>query len=497
VTRDVDDYTPEPLVLAPAARDGGTLPALPIGDLLLPYQSRAIRLLDTTKLLVIEKSRRIGLTWGMAAHAALTAGADEDAGGMNVWYMGTEMEMAREFVDAVAMWARAFGLAADAVGEEVVSSPVGDVQAFRVRFASGCRVTAIPSVPRALRGRQGLVIIDEAAFHKDIKETLDAAMALLIWGGKVVVISTHYGVENPFNQLIDEIKAGKREGAVVARIDFEEAMAAGLFERIMLVTKGENSPAHKVKWEAEIRSYYGAAAEQELDCIPSQNGGSLISGEMLAACEHEDAGKPELYSGGPYFMGRDVAAGRGGDMAIIWGFELVGDVLWLRDRYEANDASFREQDAAEDDLYASRRVVAERIDQTGLGEKVVEDSQGRHGATRVQGVILSGPNRLGLATCLVQRFERALIRIPPRPEIRADLRGIKRARGPAGAMRLVESGSVHPDRFWAAALACEAADTPYQALTYRPVKASNQNDGDDIRFARPDAARFRSQRGAY
>ena len=36
---------------------------LPKGKLLLPYQQQANALLNTTALLVIEKSRRIGLTW--------------------------------------------------------------------------------------------------------------------------------------------------------------------------------------------------------------------------------------------------------------------------------------------------------------------------------------------------------------------------------------------------------------------------------------------------
>ena len=33
----------------------------------------------------------------------------------------------------------------------------------------------------ALRGKQGIVIIDEAAFHKKVDEVLKSAMALLIW----------------------------------------------------------------------------------------------------------------------------------------------------------------------------------------------------------------------------------------------------------------------------------------------------------------------------
>ena len=47
---------------------------LPKGDLLLGYQQRTVdKLFAGTALLVIEKSRRIGLTWGVASFAALKA----------------------------------------------------------------------------------------------------------------------------------------------------------------------------------------------------------------------------------------------------------------------------------------------------------------------------------------------------------------------------------------------------------------------------------------
>jgi hypothetical protein len=42
-----------------------------------------------------------------------------------------------------------------------------------------------------------------------VREVIDAVNALLIWGGKIRVISRHNGVLNPFNDLINEAKAGK------------------------------------------------------------------------------------------------------------------------------------------------------------------------------------------------------------------------------------------------------------------------------------------------
>ncbi|SFJ36898.1 hypothetical protein SAMN05216258_1611, partial [Albimonas pacifica] len=80
-----------------------------VEGILLPYQARAVALLERkgTDVLVVEKSRRIGLTWGLAAYAVLRAAREKAAGGMDVMYISYSREMTREFVDACAMWARA------------------------------------------------------------------------------------------------------------------------------------------------------------------------------------------------------------------------------------------------------------------------------------------------------------------------------------------------------------------------------------------------------
>ncbi len=438
---------------------------LPEGDVLLKYQARTVdRLFAGVSLLVIEKSRRIGLTWGLSAYAVLVAAAQPSAGGMNAWYMGYDMEMAREFIDTCAMWARAFGIAAEAADEEMVD---GDVQAFRIRFASGFKVVALPSVPRALRGKQGLVIIDEAAFHKDLAEVLKAAIALLMWGGQVVVVSTHDGVANPFNLMLDDVRSGRRKGETLT-ITFDDAIQAGLYERIAMTAEIKGRKIlPKAAWIADIRDTYGEDAEEELDCIPKAGAGSWLDPAAIAACEHPDAGRPELYAGGPLYLGRDVARRR--DLPVLHGYEEVGDVLWLRDRWLERGATFQAQGFAVADIFQKRRVVRYWIDQTGMGEAIVEEEQRRYGETRVTGVLLTGPNRLDLAIALKDRFDRGLIRIPPAPDLRTDLRAIKKKGGIAGSITLVNDGDVHADEFWAAGLACAAAATPYQPYAYSAV----------------------------
>ena len=96
--------------------------------------------------------------------------------------------------------------------------PDKQIKAFRIKFACGFQIIALPSRPRSLRGMQGFVIIDEAAFHEDLKELMKAAIALLIWGGRVLVISTHNGEDNYFNQLVKEARAGNGYGYRAVRL---------------------------------------------------------------------------------------------------------------------------------------------------------------------------------------------------------------------------------------------------------------------------------------
>ena len=74
-------------------------------------------------------------------------------------------------------------------------------------------------------------MIDEAAFHDDLAGLLKAALAFTMWGGCVRVISTHNGADSAFNELVNDIRAGRRPYSL-HRITLEEAVAQGLYKKI-------------------------------------------------------------------------------------------------------------------------------------------------------------------------------------------------------------------------------------------------------------------------
>ncbi|WP_372404978.1 hypothetical protein ACDW34_08770 [Acinetobacter piscicola] len=248
---------------------------------LLPYQQEWIS--NKNPLKVAEKSRRIGLTWAEAADAALECASDRSAGGQNCYYLGYNKDMTVEFIQACAMWARAYSLAADEMEEGIWQDGDKEIKTYIIRFPnSGFRIEALTSRPSNLRGRQGRVILDEAAFHEDLDELLKSAMALLIWGGCVRVISTHDGEDNPFNGLIKEIRAGKRKGYVF-RSTFKEAVEQGLYQRVCLRKGIEYSKSTEEEWVNDVYSFYGDDANEELDVIPSKGGGKWLSQALLDA----------------------------------------------------------------------------------------------------------------------------------------------------------------------------------------------------------------------
>lgn len=255
-----------------------------IDGVLLGYQRRLLNSTSHHSVVICEKSRRIGATWGIGSDAVLTSAAVRSAGGMDTFYIGYNLDMAREFIDVCAMWARSFGEAAGEVQEFVFDDGDADagIQAFRIRFASGYEIVALPSRPRSLRGRQGYVIIDEAAFHDDLDAMIKSALALLMWGGKVLIISTHLGVANAFNRLIEDTRAG-RKPYHVERYTFDDALHDGLYQRICLVTGKTWSPEAEAAWRAEIIAFYGDDADEELFCVPSQGGGVYFPRALIEA----------------------------------------------------------------------------------------------------------------------------------------------------------------------------------------------------------------------
>ncbi len=502
-------------------------------NVLLPYQARTVSLLETTacRVLFIEKSRRIGLTWGLGAYAVLRAGREKAAGGMDVMYISYSQEMTREFIDACAMWARAFNTAAMEVDEFLFAPGDKDgdkgIQAFRIRFASGFEILALSSAPRSLRGKQGVVIIDEAAFVDSLPELLKAALAFLMWGGQVVVCSTHDGTENAFNAAIQDILSGRQKYDHI-RIDFDQALEEGLYRRICLVKGQEWSAAAEALWRSEIITFYGDGADEELYCIPTMGSGAWLSAPLIEARMTVDLPVLRLELPGDYlhrhrldqaslmdpFLTELKAQLAGIDLApqFAMGFDFgrVADLstvslLAIEQRLKRREAlavEMRNVPGDEQKMviklildHVKFRLIGAAFDATGMGWTVAEDMGRKFG-------LREDPQGAGLIMALKFSEEWYRLHMPPLKaafeddaiaiiadaDHLTDLRLVKLIRGIARVpdVRSGEKGKKrHGDYAIALALAHYASRMRWVEYGYRAVPPADSGDAGRMRD-RPD-----------
>lgn len=422
--------------------------------LFLPYQARWVQ--DRSRLKLMEKSRQIGISWA-TAYASVERSARAGAR-LDEWVSSRDAQQAKLFIQDCARFATALDAGARDLGEVVLDAKKKH-SAFALRFANERTIYSLSSNPDAQAGKRGGRILDEFALHPDPKLLWSIAYPGITWGGSLEVISTHRGSGNYFAQLVKEARErGNPKRLSVHRVTLKDALDEGFLYKLQA-----SLPADDPVQEMDEAAYFdfvrsGCPDEetfrQEYLCEPADDASAWLAYDLITPCETTEIGS---YQDGPVWVGMDIARRR--NFTVIAVLELVGDVLWVRELVELQGQRFSAQLAELARVMRDYRVIRVAMDQTGMGEKLVEDAQDAHGA-RVEGVVMNGGNKLNLATALRERFEDRCIRIPASATLRADLHSVRKVVGATGAPRLIaedHDDRGHADRFWALALACAAA----------------------------------------
>ena len=411
-----------------------------MASILLPYQTRWLK--DRSRFKIGMFARQTGKTFTTTLECVDDVIEAELSGRRERWVILSrgERQALEAMNEGVKLHLKAYNQAFKDL-EYDFPSEGGAVRAAEVALPGGSKITALPANPDTARGFSANVFLDEFAFHKDSRAIWKALFPVVSKPGlKLRITSTPNGKANKFYELwTAEEQAWSRH-----RVNIHQAVAEGLDRDV-----------------AGLRSALGDedAWRQEYELEWLDESSSWLSYDTIVACEDADAGKPELYQGGPCIIGNDIA--RRGDLWVAWVWERVGDVLWTREVVELRNASFAAQDATIALLMAKYNVERLVMDQTGMGEKPVEDAQRIYGY-KVEGVVLASATRLNIATRAKQTFEDRKLRIPAgNPAIRADLHKLKRVTGDTGAPRLVadRDGDGHADRTWAAFLGIAGSST--------------------------------------
>ncbi len=505
----------------------------PLKDgLLMKHQREWVQLCAKEDLTIAEKGRRTGITFATALDGSITAASNKDAGGDNVFYVGDTKEKGLEFIGYCAHMAKvmASAMAHDWHGIEVflfedqqVDGSSKHITSYRIRFASGFQIVALSSNPANIRGLQGIVVIDEAAFHSDVKAVIESSLALIIWGGKIRIISTHNGAKNPFNELIKDSLKGLYQFKVY-NVFFDDAVKNGLYERVCFVKGWEPTEEGKKAWYNKVRGAYGAnraAMLEELDGVPREGSGVAIPGVLIESCMKEERPvirlafenndfvlkgeefrrswcdawieknlKPLVEKLDPdlqYVFGEDFA--RHGDFSVITPMSIEKNL----DRkvpfvIELKKVPTRQQEQIL--WYMIEHLpnfVGGAMDATGNGETIAEYTADKFGHERIEQVKLNDAWYRTNMVPFQAAFEDQVIDLPKDADIKNDIRSLQLIDGIIKLPKLRQQDTKnkafkrHGDSAIALALAYFASQMDIEVFDYHAVKTSDEQRHRQVR----------------
>lgn len=480
---------------------------MPATDLLLPYQQRWVA--DQSPVKVCEKGRRIGITWATAADAVIDAASRN---GSDWWYTAQDDTQAKEFMLDVKGWIDTFSAVAS-LGSEMMDDVDKQVLVHVARFNSGHRIYSLSSRPATIRGKDGHVIADEFAHHPDPRAILKAAMSVRVWGKRVIIISTDNGLDSDFEDLLDEIRSGKKSYAY-HRITFDDAIAEGLYERICQVQGLVPTEDGKREWRQEIIDDHGMFADEELFCIPTGSGGTYLSRPIIEGCMHdapvfrldlpdeftqrsEEERKAhvaawirthlalpirQLDSARLHAFGEDF--GRNSDITVLCPLEIDQKLRRVCPFIvELRNVPFQQQEQIVMYLLAHLpKLMAAKFDAGGNGQALAEAARLKY-HDKVEEVHLTERRYGEMLPPLRAAFEDRSIAIPRDADILSDLRQFQLINGVPKLPKNKVASKLdrkprHGDAGVAIALAYDASRAEVSDIAYHPVRPRGMWAGD-------------------
>ena len=348
-----------------------------------------------------------------------------------------------------------------------------------VCFPNGSRIIGLPANPDTARGYTGNMILDEFAFHHQDREIWAAAFGRLSRGDlKLRVISTPNGQRGKFYELAKE--TGLTDSGSIHRLRRFHRCHPERSEGPALSSaqsaKSADSSAFSGHWcDAHTAVRLGCPIhiptlrqaigdeetwQQEYECVFLSDSQNYIPMDLIVECEHPEASVAlplDWPDGGgrQCYFGYDV--GRVRDLAVVAVVEKVGDVFWTRALIEMPRTKFSTQERALHDV--APFCVRGAVDASGLGMEMAERLAAKFPG-KVEPIAFTVASKQAMAVRMKRHFEERTLRIPEYRALRRDLNAVQRIVTGAGNIRFdaERTDEGHADRFWALALALEAAE---------------------------------------
>ena len=269
---------------------------------LYPFQEKTLGALKDHDYNIILKARQLGISTLSAGYSLWLMNFHLDK---NILVIATKQEVAKNLVTKVRVMHKELPnwLKQGCVEDNKLS----------LRYKNGSQIKAISSTGEAGRSEAlSLLIIDEAAFIKNIDEIWGASQQTLATGGKCIALSTPNGMGNWFHKTWSSAETGENN-----------------FNFIKL--HWTVHPNRGQQWRDDQNSLLGPdMAAQECDCDFISSGQTVIPGPILKEYQDNSVTKhiEDRYAGNmwiwkhpepnkKYLMSADVARGDGADYSAF------------------------------------------------------------------------------------------------------------------------------------------------------------------------------------
>ena len=295
-----------------------------------PYQDKLVRDYMRHRFNVILKARQLGISEVTAAFAAWLMLFHRQK---NILVMATKGQTAKNIVKKVKTSLKR-------IPKWLMLAEITTDNVMSIELDNGSQIKAITTSEDAGRSEAlSLLIIDEAAFVKNLDELWTGLSPTVSAGGRVIVLSTPNGVGNKFHQIYTDSENDQNEFHHTKIMWWEHP------ERVSDLEDDPDRPGFKTStwYRKEIKSSNMSDRDvaQELECSFNASGETVLSFEQLKWVE-SGLLDPQSREGQErnifvwwkkqpekrYVISADVARGDGRDnsAAIVWDVETMDQV---------------------------------------------------------------------------------------------------------------------------------------------------------------------------
>lgn len=321
-----------------------------------------------------------------------------------------------------------------------------------ITLTNGSRIICLPNNPDRIRGFTATdVYLDEAAYFPNDEFIVRVTRPMLsATAGRITIISTPSGKKGLFyREYMRAVDSEGKEPRTKAFNFFPSTISPLITEEILHEEKLKLT-------DLEYRQEYLGEFIEEVD--------TYLPMDLIQQCVDKklqliNEGEPQK----AYIIGIDLAKQQDETVVII--LDRGKDEFVVRHIDAWTKMDYTDQVGRIGQLGEKFRIIGGAVDQTGVGEAIIEDLKAQIRA--IEGVKFTEKMKLELASGLRWSMEHKILVLPDYQKLIAQLNSLRYRIGNAGGL-IFESSATHDDYLWALALAVYAARKTHSTIR-RPI----------------------------